>query len=85
MNNQPIVNLNTAIPGWAKGVNSTESLVYVADVYNAPYPPTALRDGVHPNDEGDNIIAKTVGPLLIKLIQDYQAGSNGKVARSFIA
>jgi lysophospholipase L1-like esterase len=85
MNNQPIINLNTAIPNWASGLNSTASPIHLADVYNAPYPPSALRDGVHPNDAGDAIIARIVGPLLINLIREFQATNAQKVAVPFAA
>jgi lysophospholipase L1-like esterase len=85
MNNQPIVNLNTAIPSWATGLNSTQSPIYVADVYNAPYPPTALRDGVHPNNDGDNIIARIVGPLLLNVIRDFQSVKGNVVGVPFRA
>lgn len=75
LNNQPIVSLNQAIPAWAEGLNSTESPIYVADVYNYPYPQSDLRDGVHPNDAGDVIIADVVGPLLLSVIQESLTGS----------
>jgi lysophospholipase L1-like esterase len=71
MNNQPIVNLNNAIPAWAEGLNTTQSPIYVADVYGYPYPPTDLRDGVHPNDAGDVIIADVVAPVLINVVKAY--------------
>ena len=69
------MSLNNAIPAWAEGLNSTESPIYIADVYNYPYPQSALRDGVHPNDAGDVIIADVVGPLLLSLIQESLTGS----------
>ena len=75
MDNQPIVALNQAIPAWAEGLNTTESPIFVADVYNYPYPSTDLRDGVHPNDAGDVIIADVVGPLLLSVIQESLTGS----------
>lgn len=74
MNNQPIVALNDAIPAWAEGLNSTESPIFVADVYNFPYPSTDLRDGVHPNDAGDEIIAQVISPLMMAVVQESLSG-----------
>ncbi|KAI1498929.1 cellulose-binding protein [Biscogniauxia marginata] len=67
MNNVPIENLNAAIPPWAAEQNTTESPIYFNDVY--PYPSTALRDGIHPNDAGDVIIADSLSPLLTWVIK----------------
>lgn len=75
MNNQPIVALNDAIPAWAEGLNSTESPIFVADVYGFPYPSTDLRDGVHPNDAGDEIIAQVIAPLMMSVVQESLSGN----------
>ena len=63
--------INTAIPGWAEKANTTDSPVFVADCSRAAgYTNAMLRgDGVHPNDQGDQFIAKAVGPKLIQAIK----------------
>ncbi|KAK1454368.1 cellulose-binding protein [Colletotrichum cuscutae] len=66
--------LNQRIPGWAIEQNSTSSPITVADYSSsAGFTTSMLRDGVHPNDQGDQIIAQKVGPLLIKYIRDLIA------------
>ena len=66
--------INQQIPAWAAGLNSTESPIVVADC-NTGFPSSDLRDGVHPNAAGDQIIASMVGPLLIDLVKEL-AGSS---------
>ena len=39
-------------------------------------------DGVHPNSQGDEFIAKQVGPKLIQFIKDVQGGSGGSSSTS---
>lgn len=65
-----ITALNNAIPAWAKAQNTTASPIYIADVA-ASYPPgnTDLRDGVHPNDAGDVVIANVLAPLVTWVIK----------------
>ncbi|KAK1540967.1 cellulose-binding protein [Colletotrichum paranaense] len=54
--------------------NSTNSPITVADCSSsAGFTTSMLRDGVHPNDQGDQIIAQQVGPLLIKYVRDLIA------------
>ncbi|KAK1755379.1 SGNH hydrolase [Echria macrotheca] len=60
--------INAAIPAWAKGLNSTDSPILIADC-NTGFPTSDLRDGVHPNIAGDKIIASRVGPLLLQLVK----------------
>ncbi|KAI1486892.1 cellulose-binding protein [Biscogniauxia mediterranea] len=78
MNNAPIEALNAAIPPWAAEHNTTESPVYFNDVY--PYPSTALRDGVHPNDAGDVIIADALDPLLTWVIRSSTAAAGNETS-----
>ncbi|KAI1344965.1 cellulose-binding protein [Xylariaceae sp. FL0016] len=73
MNNVPIQNINQAIPGWASEQNQTVSPIYVNDVY--PYPNSDLRDGIHPNDAGDVIIANKLSPLLTWVIRSALDGN----------
>ncbi|KAI1804152.1 carbohydrate esterase family 3 protein [Daldinia bambusicola] len=58
----PVERLNDMIPDWAAGMNTTESPVYVNDIY--PFPNTFLRDGIHPNGEGEDRIAERLTALL---------------------
>jgi lysophospholipase L1-like esterase len=64
-----IVNINKAIPAWASGLNSTDSPIVIADC-NTGFPSSDLRDGVHPNLDGDKIIASRIGPLLLNYIKE---------------
>ncbi|KAI0020948.1 cellulose-binding protein [Xylariomycetidae sp. FL0641] len=73
VNPAPIQNINRAIPDWAAGLNTTESPIYVNDVY--PYPNSDLRDGVHPNDAGDAVIAGTLAPLLTWVVNSSTAAN----------
>ncbi|KAK3682858.1 SGNH hydrolase-type esterase domain-containing protein [Podospora appendiculata] len=63
-----ITALNAAIPAWAKGLNSTDSPIVLADC-NTGFKTSDLRDGVHPNASGDKIIASRVGPLLLNYVK----------------
>ncbi|AEO59370.1 carbohydrate esterase family 3 protein [Thermothelomyces thermophilus ATCC 42464] len=66
--NGPIQAINSRIPQWAAGLNSTESPIVVADCYQG-FTSSMLRDGVHPNLEGDRLIASRVGPLLLDYVK----------------
>lgn len=66
--NSNIQALNARIPDWAKGLNSTESPIVIADCYNG-FSTSMLRDGVHPNLDGDKVIASRVGPLLLNYVR----------------
>ncbi|EXF79832.1 cellulose-binding protein [Colletotrichum fioriniae PJ7] len=66
--------LNQRIPSWAIEQNSTNSPIKIADCSSsAGFTASMLRDGVHPNDQGDQVIARQVGPLLIKYVRDLIA------------
>lgn len=67
-----IVALNAAIPAWAQGLNSTESPIVIADC-NTGFSTSMLRDGVHPNAQGDQLIASRIGPLLLNYINESLA------------
>ncbi|KAJ4423769.1 hypothetical protein N0V82_001507 [Gnomoniopsis sp. IMI 355080] len=65
-----ITALNDAIPAWAQSQNTTASPIYIADVAAVfPLGNTDLRDGVHPNDAGDVVIANTLAPVWTQVIQ----------------
>ncbi|KAF3765342.1 family 3 carbohydrate esterase [Cryphonectria parasitica EP155] len=69
-----ITALNNAIPAWAQGANTTASPIYIADIAAVfPAGNTDLRDGVHPNDAGDTVIANVLAPLLTWVIQSSTA------------
>lgn len=70
--NSAITALNAAIPAWAKGLNSTESPIVIADC-NTGFPTSDLRDGVHPNAAGDKILASRISPLLLNYISESLA------------
>ena len=63
--------VNTQIPGWVKEHTTADSPITVADVSRAAgYTNDMLQgDKVHPNNKGDQFIAKQLGPVLIKVIQ----------------
>ncbi|KAL7628891.1 hypothetical protein AAE478_000406 [Parahypoxylon ruwenzoriense] len=72
-NMNPVKRLNDMITDWAREQNKTESPIYVADLY--PYPNSALRDGIHPNDAGEDIIVDALSPLLTWIINANSTGS----------
>ncbi|KAK3400733.1 SGNH hydrolase [Sordaria brevicollis] len=66
--NNQVQAINAQIPSWAARLNSTESPIVIADCYNG-FKTSDLRDGVHPNANGDKIIASKVGPLLLDFVR----------------
>ncbi|KAK4158691.1 family 3 putative carbohydrate esterase [Cladorrhinum sp. PSN259] len=72
-----IEGVNTAIPGWVQAHTTAQSPIAIADCSRAAgYTKSMLAgDGVHPNDQGDQFIAKQVGPKLIQFINDVRAGA----------
>ena len=67
--------INAAIPAWAAGKNTTESPIVIADCSSeAGYTSAMHRDGIHPNAQGDQFMAKQIGPLLIRFVKDKLAG-----------
>lgn len=73
-NPNSITSLNARIPAWAAGLNTTESPIWIADCStDAGFTTAMLRDGVHPNDQGDRLMARQIGPLLIQAIQSVIA------------
>ncbi|SPO04315.1 related to acetylxylan esterase [Cephalotrichum gorgonifer] len=72
--NAPIKAINAAIPAWAERQNTADSPVVIADCSDENgFTTGMLRDGVHPNAAGDEIIASEVGPLLIQFVKDLIA------------
>jgi lysophospholipase L1-like esterase len=75
-NQQPIDALNARIDAWAAGLNSTESPIWIADCsVQAGFTTGMLSDGVHPNAQGDEFIARVVGPLVVSAIEQVIAES----------
>ncbi|CCC12864.1 hypothetical protein SMACR_08989 [Sordaria macrospora] len=71
--NNAIQAINAQIPSWAAKMNTTESPIVIADCYTG-FKTSDLRDGVHPNANGDKIIAERVGPLLLDFVRQGLAG-----------
>lgn len=67
--NSGITAINAAIPTWAKGLNTTDSPIVIADCYTG-FKTSDLRDGVHPSVSGDRVIAARVGPLLLNYVKE---------------
>lgn len=54
--------------------NTTESPIVIADCSeDNGFTAQMLRDGVHPNAQGDQLMADEIGPLLIRYVQDLLA------------
>lgn len=62
-----VTDLNNAIPAWARSLNTTASPIWIADC-STGYTSGMLRDGVHPNAQGDALIASRLSPVLINAI-----------------
>lgn len=69
-----ITALNAAIPAWVQSQTTSNSPISIADC-NTGFPTSALRDGVHPNANGDAIIASRVFPVLVGVINSALGGS----------
>jgi len=67
--------INAAIPAWAAGMDTTESPIVIANCSSeAGYTSVMHRDGIHPNAQGDQFVARQIGPLLIQFVKDKLAG-----------
>ncbi|KAI2618865.1 hypothetical protein GGR54DRAFT_146443 [Hypoxylon sp. NC1633] len=62
----PIQKSNDMIPDWALEQNMTKSPIYVNDMY--PFPNTLLRDGIYPNEAGEDRIGNDLSPLLTWIV-----------------
>lgn len=68
-----VQSLNSAIVTWAQCLNSTESPIWVVDQH-AGFSTTAdLRDGLHPNDSGDQKMANVWYPALVNAFKVARA------------
>jgi hypothetical protein len=68
--------VNSAIPGWVQTHTTSQSPIAIADCSRAAGFTNAMLegDGVHPNGQGDQFIAKQVGPKLLQFIKDVRSG-----------
>jgi len=64
---QQITSLNNAIPGWANSLNTTASPIWIADGATG-FTSGMLRDGIHPNAQGDALLVSRISPVLIQAI-----------------
>ncbi|KAI5864016.1 carbohydrate esterase family 3 protein [Durotheca rogersii] len=71
--NTQIQNLNRAITPWAQGLNKTESPIWVVDQFTGFSGSSDLRDGVHPNDSGDNKMTNVWYPAIVNAFQVAKA------------
>ncbi|KAI1811961.1 carbohydrate esterase family 3 protein [Poronia punctata] len=78
--NSVIESLNSAIVPWAQGLNSTESPIYVVDQYSG-LTSGDLRDGVHPNQSGDQKMADVWYPAVITALTAAQADKQAAAAK----
>jgi lysophospholipase L1-like esterase len=76
--------LNAAIPAWAASKNTTKSPIWVVDQYTG-FSTSDLRDGVHPNANGDAKMAAKWMPALVNAIKVVQANSTIKREVEFIS
>ncbi|KAF2274945.1 SGNH hydrolase [Westerdykella ornata] len=75
--NTKVQELNRAIPGWAQGLNKTESPIWVVDQYTGYSGTADNRDSVHPNDSGDTKMMNVWYPALIKAFEAAKADKAG--------
>ncbi|KAF1971313.1 SGNH hydrolase [Bimuria novae-zelandiae CBS 107.79] len=83
--NTKIQQLNAQIPAWAAGLNKTESLIWVVDQYTGFSGSVDLRDGVHPNANGDQKMANVWYPALIGAFAAAKAEKGTATAVRFVA
>ncbi len=63
-----VVTLNNAIPGWASGMSTSQSPITVVDQWTGFNADTDTRDGVHPNDAGEQKMADKWYPALAAVL-----------------
>jgi len=66
--------LNAAIPGWATAQNQTSSPIFIADC-NTGFTSSMLRDGIHPNAQGDAIIGRGLSKVLVSVVKSALNGT----------
>lgn len=63
-----VVAFNNAIPGWAAGLTTAQSPIFVADLWTGFNATTDTGDGVHPNDTGFQKMANSWYPVLAQVL-----------------
>jgi lysophospholipase L1-like esterase len=64
-----VVALNSAITAWAAAKNSTDSPITVVDCWTGFDDAKDTRDGVHPNDAGNQKLANSWYKPLVQSLQ----------------
>lgn len=78
-NNNPIVQLNAAIPEFVRSRNTTQSQIWLVDQYTG-FTTGDLGDGVHPNDAGDRKLTEKWYPAVVEAIEAVKRDrAEGKV------
>ncbi|GAA2669622.1 Lysophospholipase L1 [Actinosynnema pretiosum] len=75
-----VVELNGAIPGWARAHSTPRSPVVVVDQWTGFDPATDTHDGVHPSPAGERKLARRWYPPLVAAL----AGADGPRAQSLV-
>jgi hypothetical protein len=70
--NAQVQALNAAIGPWAQGLNKTDSPIWVVDQYTG-FTSADLRDGVHPNDKGDEKMVGVWYPAVVRAFEAVRA------------
>ncbi|RYP58368.1 hypothetical protein DL769_008984 [Monosporascus sp. CRB-8-3] len=78
--NGQIQSLNQAIVPWAQGLNTTESPIWVVDQYTGFSGTSDLRDGVHPNDSGDEKMTDVWYPAVVHAFEVARADKLAQLA-----
>jgi lysophospholipase L1-like esterase len=63
-----VIALNNAIPGWASGLTTSQSPITVCDQWTGFNADTDTKEGVHPNDAGEQKIAEKWYPALAAIL-----------------
>lgn len=66
--------LNNAIPGWVSSQTTSQSPIVIADCHTG-YTLSMLRDGIHPNAAGDQLMASRIHPVMLNLIKSSIGGT----------
>jgi lysophospholipase L1-like esterase len=82
--NTKVQDLNKAIVPWAQGLNKTESPIWIVDQYTG-FTSGDLRDGVHPNDKGDEKMTAVWYPAVVRAFEAAKAEKVNVKEVEFIA
>ena len=73
-----IVELNAAIPGWAKTNTTEQSPIVIVDNFTGFNTTTDTTDGEHPNSQGDQKLADKFYPALETAIKQVRRKSESE-------